>query len=121
MPAQELTRKLAVPGVVLWDGPDPLPEGEEWCLICMLRAKKLACEVHDKIIKEHEENGDGKILRLPIVVEGTILEKAVVTALSPLVPQFGFVKLCWSHVAGLELLTPEQMALRQGTNGLAGR
>lgn len=90
------------------DPPDP-PEGREWCLVCLMRAKDYITELHPDLVKIAE---DGKAADHWVPWENAVkLMPAVCHGLCN-VPQLGLVPVCWSHLA--------TASLRQGSGLVNG-
>lgn len=105
--AQELIRKPPKPGYVLFDGP-VAPEGSKFCVACMMLARWAAMNENKAAIEEHEKNGEGKILHLPLDFPGAPpVELATHQAVSGLLPQYGMIDVCWTHTGALAILQPD--------------
>jgi hypothetical protein len=89
---------------IYFDGPEP-PEGKQWCSVCAMLAKQRTVHARQAMVQQAARTGDdAPAVRVSMALDGAELKPAVTHAISTVVPQFGSLPLCWSHVLGLELL-----------------
>jgi hypothetical protein len=89
--------------------PDP-PEGERWCLHCLMQAKDMLTDLHKDLIAELMR--DGKPGHHWIAWDNKIRLQPAITVGMSSIPQLGLVDLCFSHLATVSV--KPQGALRPG-------